>query len=738
VAANPHFDFGPYAQILKTLLPRARGIYLYSPEASLQWSSDGAESSDLRPMIVELLERARDGVKPDAAGTRHMLDDAPAYCFLLRDEQGAVLGVVAALCRPMSREGEVPAFDNVERTLAPLLVLARRDLSQQRPPETGRFNVADTQELQWLLDVTRIEAPAAASDGLQALLDAFAARSECDLALLHVPGRHLERTSVRNAVTRPELQSLHAVVNRHLLRVTQLQRRTLIVNKVKDTGAGGLVPFRILCVPLLRRGQVIGVAVAFNRAAGRAFAAREARMLERLVPRLVEIIEARFDVTTGLLTRPAFDEQAAKLLARAPKTPRCVVYADVDQLHTVNELFGFEAGDAVLRAVADTWRRQELRGDSIAARHASDRFVALLDDCSPDAARAWAESTRLEIAALTLPEPWASQSLSASMGVAALAAGGSLEHALAGAEAACRQAKERGRNTVETFAPMDSRAARQQGELKTRRELLAAFEHGRFQLYAQRLAPLWDATRPERFEILVRLQDSRQRPVAASDFLAVAARHQLLARLDRWVFGELLSRLAACGNSLARARAVFSVNVSAESLLQPDLAAVLGDALTAARVSPDLLCFEINESAAVGRQDETQRFIAAVRDLGCGAAIDDYGSGGTSLAFLQSLRLTSLKIDGAFTRNIVSDARSESMLRAILHIARQLELETVAKCVETREAAGQLATLGVTYGQGLALAPPRPLAEVMDEFLRKSAPLLTEAVARPPGDKRVH
>jgi diguanylate cyclase (GGDEF)-like protein len=539
-------------------------------------------------------------------------------------------------------------------------------------------------------------------------------------------------------VTQPELDAVNKVVSRHLLRVTQLQRRTLIVNKVKDTGAGALVPFRILCVPLLRRGQVAGVAVAFNRASGRAFATREARMLERLVPRLVEIMDVRFDGTTGLLTRPAFDEQAANLLVRAPKTPRCVVYADVDQLHAVNELFGFAAGDAVLRAVADAWRRQELRGDSIAARHASDRFVALLDDCSPDAARAWAESTRLAIAALTLPDPWAGQALSVSMGVAALAAGGSLEHALAGAEAACRHAKERGRNAVETFAPMDSRAARQQGELRVYRELLAAFEHGRFQLYAQRLAPLWDPTRPERYEVLVRLQDARQRTVAAGDFLAVAARHQLLARLDRWVLDELLSRLAACGNSLARARAMFSINVSGQSLLQPDLATVLGDALAAARVPPELLSFEINESAAVGRLAETGRFVAAVRDLGCGAAIDDYGTGGTSLAFLQSLRVTTLKIDGVFTRNLANDARSESMVRAILHIARQLELETVAKCVETREVAGHLATLGVTYGQGLALAPPRPLGEVLDEFLRKSAPLLTEAVVRPPGDKRIH
>ncbi len=447
------FDFGPYAQILKTLLPRSRVIYLYAPDAELLWSSDGTDSTDLQPAIIELLESAKASPALAAHGARRMLEDAPAYTFLLRDELGAVLGVVAVICRAVPADAEVPAFESVERTLGPLLVLARRDLGAQRALiESGRFNIADTAELQWLLEVTHGDG-GGGTDALQSLLDAFASRAECDLALLHLPARRLERVSRRGALAPGELATLRDVVGRHLLRVAQLQQRTLIVNKVRDGGAGAQVPFRILCVPLVRRGQTLGVVVAFTRAVNRPFGNREARMLERLAPRLLEIADVRFDPTTGLLTRHAFDEHAAGLLTRNPQGTRALVYADVDHLHSVNDLFGFEAGDAVLRAIADVWRDQPLPAGSCTARLAGDRFVALLEETTLDAAHAWAEATRLAIASLALPERWAGISLSASFGAAALAPGAALEHALAGAESAARHARESGRNRVERFNP---------------------------------------------------------------------------------------------------------------------------------------------------------------------------------------------------------------------------------------------------------------------------------------------
>ena len=734
MAANAHFDFGPYAQILKTLLPRARGIYLYAPEGELVWSADGADLHDLRPAIDELLEGAK---QPGNAtsGLRRLLDDAPAYAFLLRDELGAILGVAAVVCRAVTREGDLPAFESVERTLSPLLALTRRDLAQTRAIETGRFQIGDTQELEWLLDVTRLDTPSG-GDPLQGLLEAFAAHAECDLALLHVPARQLERSAARGPIGQGELETLRGVVSRHLHKVAQLQQKTLIVNKVRESGAGGLVPFRILCVPLVRHGRTLGVVVAFNRVQSRSFGAREARMLERVAPRLLEIIDVRIDGTTGLLTRHAFDEQVAALLASAEDRGRLVVYADVDELRSVNELYGFEAGDAVLRAVADAWRTQELPGLSVTARLASDSFVALLDGCTPEAAMIWAESARHAVGSVHLPERLAGVAVSMSFGVAALPPGGTLEHALAGAESACKQAKDGGRNRVEAYAPGEARLAEQQRDLRVYHELLEAFEHGRLRLYAQPLTPLWDPSRAARYEVLVRLQDSRGQILAAEEFIGIARRHQLLRRLDEWVLGELLRRLAPCAAALDRSGTVFSINLSAQSLQHAALAEQIRAALLAAQVPPSLLSFEISEGAVAERLAETERFVASVAELGCRTSIDDFGTGVTSLAYLKALKVSTLKIDGVFVRDLLREPRSESMVRAILHIARQLELDTVAECIESKESAAQLATLGVTYGQGSALGEPRPLAEILEGMAAAKSSPLAEAPGR--SDKRVH
>ena len=726
------FDFEPYAQILRTLLPRARGIYLYAATADLVWSADGSDSHDLRPAILQVLDAK-------SPGTATLLDDAPAYCFRLTDELGTTLGVVAVTCRPVARDAELPTLDAVERTLAPMLALARRELGREHALETGRFNVADTQELEWLLDMTHLEAPAdAAGDTLQGLLEAFAARCDCDLTLLHLPGRCLERSVARCALTEAEIATLKGVVSHHLHRVAQLQQKTLIINKVRETGAGGLVPFRILCVPLIRRGQVLGVVVAFNRAASRPFEKREARMLERLAPRLQELIDVNFDSATGLLTRHAFETEAASLVARAKDAARCVVYADVDHLQSINDLYGFDAGDAALRAIGEVWRQQSVPGDSLTARVGSDGFVALLDGCAVARALVWAEATRLAIASIALPKPYDGLQITASVGVASLVGNGTLEHALAGAEAACNGAKELGRNRVESFAPLAGRIAEQQAELRLYQEFVAALDHDRLELYAQPLVPLWDPTRRPRYEVLVRLLDAAGQPMDAARFIPVAARHNLMVRLDQWVLATLLTRLGANAAVLARAGAVFAMNLSQQSLLQPELAGRIKNGLSAARVPPSLLSFDIAESIVASHLAETERFLAALAAAGCGASIDDFGTGATSLAYLTGLKVSALKIDGVFISDLLCNPRSESMVRGILHIARQLELETVAECVESAETAEQLTTLGVTYGQGRALGEPRPLAEVLDTLARKATPRLTEAVPRSVPDNQVH
>ncbi len=361
-------------------------------------------------------------------------------------------------------------------------------------------------------------------------------------------------------------------------------------------------------------------------------------------------------------------------------------------------------------------------------------------DASPPAARAEALLREADALAraLRLPEALAGIAASASIGVAALGAGETLEHALAAAEAACKRAKLSGGNRVETFAADPSRLLARQQELRTYHELLEALEHGRLCLYAQRLAPLWDPSRAEHYEVLLRLKDAQGRVVAAEEFIPVARRHQLLARLDEWVLGEFVRRAAPVAGLLQATGTVFSLNLSEQSVEDPGLAARVAAALRAAQLTPSLLSFEISEPALAGRLPAVQALIAELGALGCHSSIDDFGTGATSLAYLKALRVSSLKIDGEFVRDLLREPRSESMVRAILQIARQLELDTVAECVESRDAATQLATLGVTYGQGGALGEPQPLAACLEGIVARAASRAAEPALPGPAPKRVH
>ncbi len=734
MTAHASFDFAPYAQLLRSLLPRARGIYLYAPDADLLWTADGADLQDLRPVILELLESAR-----DTRGSNHaeaLLDDLPAYALVLRDGLGAVLGVLAIVCRALPPGADRPNAESVARTLAPVLTVARREMSQRRVLDTGSFNIEDTQELQWLFEVSRADPAAPGADSLAQLIDAFAIHASCDVALLHVPARRLERIAIRAPLEAGELDTLRAMASRNLLRVAQLQQKTLIINRIREGGGEGLVPFRILCVPLVRRGQTLGIVVAFNRAESRPFEAREARMLERLAPRLQEVVDTRFDGTTGLLTRHAFDELVADQMLRAPNDARWLVHADVDDLRATNELYGFNAGDAVLRGIADAWHGMDVPGESVSARLGSDSFVALLDTPSLEAARAWTESMRLAVSAMALADPLAGTRVSMCYGIAPIGPGGMLEHVLASAESACRAAKELGRDRVGVYAPSDARPAERQRDQRLYRALAAALEAGSLELHAQPLVPLWDPSRPDRYELLARLPGENGAPIPAREFIAIAERHRLAARLDEWVLAETLAKLAPVATALERAGVVFSLNLSAQSVARPDLAAHIAHALRASQVPAALLCFEIGEPVLAALGESGAGCVRALRELGCLCSIDDFGTGGGTLAELQALPVSALKIDGKFVQDFARDGRSEPMIRAILQIARQLGLDTVAESVESTTCASQLGTLGVTWGQGHALGVPRPFSDVLSAAVRKVAPRLTEAVE--PHDRPVH
>jgi EAL domain-containing protein (putative c-di-GMP-specific phosphodiesterase class I) len=173
----------------------------------------------------------------------------------------------------------------------------------------------------------------------------------------------------------------------------------------------------------------------------------------------------------------------------------------------------------------------------------------------------------------------------------------------------------------------------------------------------------------------------------------------------------------------------FSINISAQSLVDEDFHKYIEERIAESGISPDSLCFEITETAVVRNLERAQRFIRRLRKLGCRLALDDFGTGYCSFAYLKDLPVHYVKIDGVFVRDVLENPLSEAIIASMTQIAKVMQAATVAEHVENDLIAQQMRNYGIDFAQGFAFGRPKPL----DETLRAMGPpqMLDEAMSRP-------
>jgi EAL domain-containing protein (putative c-di-GMP-specific phosphodiesterase class I) len=215
------------------------------------------------------------------------------------------------------------------------------------------------------------------------------------------------------------------------------------------------------------------------------------------------------------------------------------------------------------------------------------------------------------------------------------------------------------------------------------------------------------------FEILTRMLDRGGGIVMPGSFIPAAERYQLMAALDLHILRTLLRFLGALPPDIVRPdRAAFAVNLSGSSLGSPGLLeSVLGE-IRGSAIPPACLTFEITETAAIANLEESVRWMKGLKELGCRFSLDDFGSGLSSFTYLKNLKVDYLKIDGAFVRDIASNAIDCSMVEAIHRIGHQMGLKTVAEYVESDQTLALLRQIGVDYVQGNSVHCPEPLEKL--------------------------
>ena len=423
------------------------------------------------------------------------------------------------------------------------------------------------------------------------------------------------------------------------------------------------------------------------------------------------------DALTGLPDRPAFEARLSATLAPGGGTgsEHALILIEVDDFRLVTDTGGVAAGNALLQELGGVLRAA-LRLHDTVARLRGTTFGVLLEGCPPDAARRLAETLRSRVEAVHFEHAGQRLRLGASVGLYPIdATTRSAADALSRADAALRAARQGGGNRVHVHRGDDGPLATRQGELRWIARLEHAVEHDDFVLHAQPIVALHsdDEPPPLRFEVLLRLRQDGARLIPPDGFMAAAERHHQAVAVDRWVVARVLTELAARPGALARIR-MCCINLSAQSLSDRLFHAFVARRIEEHGIPAGKLCFEIGEAAATASVAQARRFMDTLRGLGCRFALDDFGSGLSSLTYLRELPVDLVKIDPLFVRNMAADSVDFAMVRAIHEVASMLGRPTVGECVENGIVADELRALGVDYGQGFHLAPPVPLAMLLD------------------------
>ena len=425
------------------------------------------------------------------------------------------------------------------------------------------------------------------------------------------------------------------------------------------------------------------------------------------------------DSLTGLPNRLAFNERVEEILEHPnfEDGSYAVVVVDMIRFSRVNECMGAIAGDELLITFA---RRllSALRAGDVLARTGGDEFGILIRlQNGLDDALEFADRIK-EV--LTAPFRLSELEIRVDCSVGCALLTGSVElseEVLRNAQFALKRAKQSGRTQV--YEPRQAQAVRRRFSLET--DLRRAIERDELTLAFQPLMDLSTGT-VAGFEALARWDHEERGEISPTEFIPVAEESGLIVSLGRWALNAAAQTLADWDRQSGEPLATqVAVNLSAIQIARDDIAAAVGGALKCSGIGGDRLTLELTESAIIQDPQRATQVLEALKGLDSRVAMDDFGTGYTSLAYLQRLPIDVLKIDRSFVSGMLDDDDNVAIVRAILSLADALGMATTAEGIESKALATTLADLGCTYGQGFYYARPLKPEAALDYWLSRNA-----------------
>lgn len=431
--------------------------------------------------------------------------------------------------------------------------------------------------------------------------------------------------------------------------------------------------------------------------------------------------QASHDALTDLINRYEFERRVRHSIRRAQleHVSNAICFIDLDQFKIVNDTCGHGAGDALLKQLGGVLRSC-IRSNDTLARLGGDEFGLLLEACPPESAEKIAEKVRAAIRGVRFHWEGQTFTIGASIGLVPFDGDAQgISALMSSADAACFAAKEAGRNRVHVSDRDDPHVGRHMLAMQWQQRLQSALEKDRFFLVWQPIQRLSSDGEIRDFEVLLRLRDEEGNVVAPGSFLPAAERFGLIREIDHWVLEKVIAWLAenqADADQLDR----ISINLSGVTMSEPGFKDHVIALLEQHRISAEKLCFEVTETATITHLDIAKDLMESLRARGCHFALDDFGMGVSSFAYLNSLPVDCIKIDGTFVRDMESNEVHAAMVRSINDIAHTMGKETVAEFVENIGLLKTLREIGVDFAQGYGIGKPVDLGEFPNSSEKKN------------------
>lgn len=432
----------------------------------------------------------------------------------------------------------------------------------------------------------------------------------------------------------------------------------------------------------------------------------------------------RYDPLTNLVNRGELERRLQRALNTSQENNQSHVflYIDIDQFKIINDTAGHVAGDEMIRQLAGMLKKHIRESDTL-ARLGGDEFGVLLENCPDTYAKNIAKDILNMITDFRFYWEDRVYHVGASIGFVEINQQNvvSVNEILSAADVACYTAKDKGGNRIKVYRKFDYEMTKRYGEMQWVSTINHALEENWFRLYKQAIYPVNDnGTVSERCEFLLRLLDRDGEIRTPIDFIPAAERYNLMPKIDRWVIENVFHYLASAGkkyNGDKKNGPKYFINISGMSLSDSSFYKFVKEKLDEYKIPPHIVCFEVTETAAIEHLSNAVEFISKIRGDGCCFALDDFGSGVSSFAYLRTIPVDYIKIDGTFVTHMEEQPMDRAIVEAINHIGHIAGKQTIAEFVENEETLQQLRDIGVDFVQGFGLESPQPLQFDIDEAM---------------------